>query len=101
MKYSLPTGEVVDIELDDILEIDFKTTKGKQVFQEIMFYKDSVKKFKDFDDAIDNDSLKFLDGIKPDKLDDDIEDNEDSVNSLEDYEMQLFYDSIKEKSGEE
>ena len=60
-------------------------------------------KYIDFDDAIDNDSLKFLDIIKGDKLEStELDDSEEeSINSLEDYEMDLFYSSIKEKSGEE
>lgn len=86
MKYSLPTGEVVDIDLDDILEIDFNTTKGKQVLQEILHLKDRVKKYNDFDEAIENDSLKFLDVIKADKQELE-EELEEEINSLEDYEF--------------
>lgn len=88
MKYSLPTGEVVDIDLDDILEIDFTTVKGKQVLQEILHHKDKVKKYKDFDDAIENDSLKFLD-IVTDKEELEELDDELEINSLEDYEFFL------------
>jgi hypothetical protein len=104
MKYSLPTGEVVDIDIDDILEIDFTTTKGKQVMQEIIHLREKVKHYKDFDDAIDNDSLKFLDITKADmeELEEELNEfNDKEINSLEDYERDLFYSSIKEKLGEE
>lgn len=43
MNYTLPTGEVVDLDIDDILEIDFSTPKGKAAMQEIIFYKDYIK----------------------------------------------------------
>lgn len=88
MKYSLPTGEVVDIDIEDILEIDFKTIKGKQVFQEIMHHKDHVKKYLDFDDAIENDSLKFIDK----------EEQEKTIDSLEEFEAEIYLDILKEKS---
>lgn len=101
MKYSLPTGEVVDIDIDDILEIDFTTIKGKQVMQEILHYKDKVKHYKDFDDAIDNDSLKFLDIVKGDKEElalsqEELE--ESSTDSLEDFERELYLEILREKS---
>lgn len=92
MKYSLPTGEVVDIDLEDILEIDFTTIKGKQVLQEILHHKDKVKKYKDFDDAIENDSLKFLDIVKMDKEELEELEEENEINSLEDYEFFLDED---------
>lgn len=90
MKYSLPTGEVVDIDIEDILEIDFKTTKGKQVFQEIMQHKDHVKKYLDFDDAIENDSLKFIDK----------EEIEKTIDTLEEFESDLYLQSLKDKLEE-
>lgn len=90
MKYSLPTGEVVDIDIEDILEIDFKTTKGKQVFQEIMHHKDHVKKYLDFDDAIENDSLKFIDK----------EEIEKTIDTLEEFESDLYLQSLKDKLEE-
>lgn len=91
MKYSLPTGEVVDIELDDVLEIDFTSPRGKQVLQEIIHHKDRVKKYADFDDAIENDSLKFLDIVKEDKSElEELDDESKEINSLEDYEF--FFD---------
>jgi hypothetical protein len=67
MKYSLPTGEVVDIDIEDILSIDFTTIHGKQVMQEITIHKDYVKHWQDTDDADINDSLKFSDEPEPEE----------------------------------
>ena len=101
MKYSLPTGEVVDLDLDDILEIDFTTIKGKETIQEIYYMKDRIKKYTDFDEAIEFDTLKFFDKEKPspksvNELDEDIEGE-----SNEDYHSDIYIESIKQQSGEE
>lgn len=61
IKYQLPTGEVIELELDDYLEIDNTTTKGKETMQEILFYKDFVKRWENSDLAEIEDTLKFTD----------------------------------------
>lgn len=63
IKYQLPTGEVIELEIEDYLEIDNTTTKGKETMQEILFYKDFVKKWESSDLAETEDSLKFMDEL--------------------------------------
>jgi hypothetical protein len=98
MKYSLPTGEVVDLDIDDILEIDFFTIKGKEVFQTIHCMKDSIKRYSDFDEAINHDSLKFFDKDKI-ELNEDIE--EDFESNQETYEKASFYIEKRKQQEEE
>ena len=49
IKYQLPTGEVIELDVDDYLEIDNTTIEGKQVMQDILYFKDSVKKWENSD----------------------------------------------------
>ena len=70
LKYSI-NGEVIELDIDDVLEIDFTTVRGKETVQEILALKEHVKHFSDFDDADLNDSLKFYDEQK--ELLDDLE----------------------------
>jgi hypothetical protein len=64
MKIQLITGETVDIDIDDYLSMDFTTIEGKAVCQDILNYKDNVKKWDNSDLAESEDILKFFDDIK-------------------------------------
>ena len=57
LKYTLITGEVVELEIDDVLEIG----TSPEVMQEILYYKDHIKKWADADEACQFDDLKFID----------------------------------------
>jgi hypothetical protein len=61
MKIQLITGETVDIDIDDYLAIDFTTPEGKAACQDILNYKDFVKKWDNPDLAESEDILKFFD----------------------------------------
>ena len=64
MKIQLITGETVDIDIDDYLAMDFTTPDGKAACQDILNYRDSVKKWDNADLAEFEDTLKFFDYIK-------------------------------------
>lgn len=64
MKIQLITGETVDIDIDDYLSMDFTTPQGKSACQDILNYRDSVKKWDNADLAESEDTLKFFDDIK-------------------------------------
>lgn len=64
MKIQLITGETVDIDIDDYLAMDFTTPEGKAACQDILNYRDSVKKWDNADLAESEDTLKFFDDIK-------------------------------------
>lgn len=64
MKIQLITGETVDIDIDDYLAMDFTTPEGKAACQDILNYRDSVKKWDNSDLAEIEDMLKFFDEIK-------------------------------------
>ncbi len=64
MKIQLITGETVDIDIDDYLAMDFTTPDGKAACQDILNYRDSVKKWDNADLAESEDTLKFFDDIK-------------------------------------
>ena len=64
MKIQLITGETVDIDIDDYLSMDFTTPEGKAACQDILNYRDSVKKWDNSDLAEIEDMLKFFDEIK-------------------------------------
>lgn len=64
MKIQLITGETVDIDIDDYLAMDFTTPEGKAACQDILNYKEFVKKWDNSDLAETEDSLKFFDDIK-------------------------------------
>ena len=63
MKIQLITGETVDIDIDDYLAMDFTTPEGKAACQDILNYRDSVKKWDNSDLAEIEDMLKFFDEI--------------------------------------
>ena len=44
IKYQLPTGEVIELDVDDYLDIDNTTIQGKKVIQDIINFKNVVKK---------------------------------------------------------
>ena len=64
MKIQLITGETIDIDIDDYLAMDFTTPEGKSACQDILNYKEFVKKWDNADLAETEDSLKFFDDIK-------------------------------------
>jgi len=64
MKIQLITGETVDIDIDDYLAMDFTTPDGKAACQDILNYRDSVKKWDNADLAETEDTMKFFDDIK-------------------------------------
>jgi len=61
LKYQLPTGEVIELDLDDYLDIDKYTLEGKRVYQEILCNKNTNKLWESSDLAELEDSLKFFD----------------------------------------
>ena len=63
-KIQLITGETVEIDIEDYLAMDFTTPEGKAACQEILNYKDFVKKWDNSDLAEVEDMLKFFDEIK-------------------------------------
>lgn len=64
MKIQLITGETVDIDIDDYLAMDFTTPDGKAACQDILNFRDFVKKWDNADLAESEDTLKFFDDIK-------------------------------------
>lgn len=64
LKITLPTGETIEVDADDWLSVDFNTPKGKAVYQEIVYFKDSVKNWDNVDLAETEDTMKFFDDIK-------------------------------------
>lgn len=100
MKYSLPTGEVIDLDIDDILDIDFTTVRGKETLQTIYSMKDRIKKYSDFDEAIHNDSLKFFDKEKK-ILEDGFEEELDQEENEEDFEKSSLYFEQRKQQEEE
>ena len=64
MKIQLITGETVDIDIDDYLAMDFTTPDGKAACQDILNFRDFVKKWDNADLAEFEDTLKFFDDIK-------------------------------------
>ena len=49
MKIQLITGETVDIDIDDYLAMDFTTPEGKAACQDILNFRDFVKKWDNAD----------------------------------------------------
>jgi len=64
MKIQIMTGETVDIDIDDYLAMDFTTPEGKAACQDILNFRDFVKKWDNADLAEFEDTLKFFDDIK-------------------------------------
>lgn len=86
IKYQLPTGEVIELDVDDYLDIDKTTIHGKQVLQDILNFKDAAKKWDNADLAETEDSLKFID--KEQKIID---------VSLEEFEGDIYKQVLKDK----
>jgi hypothetical protein len=86
IKYQLPTGEVIELDVDDYLDIDNTTIDGKKVMQDILNFKDTAKKWDNADLAESEDSLKFID--KEQKIID---------VSLEEFEGDIYKQILKDK----
>lgn len=84
MKIQLITGETVDIDIDDYLAMDFTTPEGKAACQDILNYRDSVKKWDNADLAESEDTLKFFDDIKLKDV------------SLEEFEEDIYKEILKD-----
>ena len=85
MKIQLITGETVDIDIDDYLAMDFTTPEGKAACQDILNYRDSVKKWDNADLAESEDTLKFFDDIKIKDV------------SLEEFEEDIYKQILKDQ----
>ena len=83
MKIQLITGETVDIDIDDYLAMDFTTPEGKAACQDILNYRDSVKKWDNADLAETEDTMKFFDDIKIKDV------------SLEEFEEDIYKEILK------
>ena len=83
MKIQLITGETVDIDIDDYLAMDFTTPEGKAACQDILNYRDSVKKWDNADLAETEDTMKFFDDIKIKDV------------SLEEFEEDIYKEVLK------
>ena len=83
MKIQLITGDTVDIDIDDYLAMDFTTPDGKAACQDILNYRDSVKKWDNADLAESEDTLKFFDDIKIKDV------------SLEEFEEDIYKEVLK------
>lgn len=82
INYSLPTGEVVPLDYDDIERIDFTTLEGKEVMQEILAIKDSINHFVDYDYAISSDNEKF--------------EKDEKHKSFDKFEKDLYLETLKD-----
>ena len=85
MKIQLITGETVDIDIDDYLSMDFTTPEGKAACQDILNYKEFVKKWDNADLAETEDMLKFLDEVIKKEV------------SLEEFEEDIYKQLLKDK----
>lgn len=85
MKIQLITGETVDIDIDDYLAMDFTTPDGKAACQDILNFRDSVKKWDNADLAESEDTLKFFDDIKIKDV------------SLEEFEEDIYKQILKDQ----
>lgn len=83
MKIQLITGETVDIDIDDYLAMDFTTPDGKAACQDILNFRDFVKKWDNADLAESEDTLKFFDDIKIKDV------------SLEEFEEDIYKEVLK------
>ena len=84
MKIQLITGETVDIDIDDYLAMDFTTPDGKAACQDILNFRDFVKKWDNADLAEFEDTLKFFDDIKIKDV------------SLEEFEEDIYKEILKD-----
>ena len=85
LKITLPTGETIEVDADDWLSVDFNTPKGKAIYQEIVYFKDSVKNWANTDLAEMEDVLKFFDDIKIKDV------------SLEDFEEDIYKQKLQDE----
>jgi hypothetical protein len=85
LKITLITGEVVEVDIDDYLAMDNTTPEGKAAIQEILYYKDFVKKWESTDLAESEDEMKFFDGEK-------IKDT-----SLEEFEEDIYKQKLQDE----
>ena len=85
LKITLPTGETIEVDADDWLSVDFNTPKGKAIYQEIVYFKDSVKNWANTDLAEIEDELKFFDDIKIKDV------------SLEEFEEDIYKSILKDE----
>ena len=85
MKIQLITGETVDIDIDDYLAMDFTTPDGKAACQDILNFRDFVKKWDNADLAESEDTLKFFDDIKIKDV------------SLEEFEEDIYKQILKDQ----
>lgn len=85
MKIQLITGETVDIDIDDYLAMDFTTPEGKAACQDILNFRDFVKKWDNADLAEFEDTLKFFDDIKIKDV------------SLEEFEEDIYKQILKDQ----
>ncbi len=83
MKIQLITGETVDIDIDDYLAMDFTTPDGKAACQDILNFRDFVKKWDNADLAETEDTMKFFDDIKIKDV------------SLEEFEEDIYKEVLK------
>lgn len=86
LKVTLATGETIEVDYEDYEKVDFFTPQGKAVYQEIIFYKDSVKNWANTDLAEIEDELKFFD--KDEKVID---------TSLEEFEEDIYKQKLQDE----
>ena len=85
LKITLITGEVVELDIDDYLQMDNSTNAGRMAIQEVLYYKDQTKKWDNPDLAETEDMLKFFDEKKT-----------STSKTLEEFEEDIYKDSLKD-----
>lgn len=83
LKITLITGEVVELDIDDYLEMDNSTNNGRAAIQDVLNFRDQAKKWNSTDLAESEDEMKFLDDIKIKDV------------SLEEFEEDIYKESLK------
>jgi hypothetical protein len=83
LKITLITGEVVELDVDDYLEMDNSTNHGRAAIQDVLNFRDQAKKWNSTDLAESEDEMKFLDDIKIKDV------------SLEEFEEDIYKESLK------
>lgn len=84
LKYTLITGEVIELFIDDILEID---KDNPSVMQEILCNKNNTLLWADIESACKNDEFKFFD---LNKLEEDISTIDDSDSDRTDIYLEVL-----------
>jgi len=84
-KIQIITGETIEIDIEDYLSMDFTTPEGKAACQDILNYKDFVKKWDNSDLAEVEDMLKFFDEIKIKDV------------SLEEFEEDIYKEKLRDE----